>query len=163
MRKTPPGLGDLAFDPDRDLVFDYGPPLPGHANGLVLRAFDERGNPYLTQTYYSVGGGFVVTAAELEASKSGNLHAQKAAKGYSHPFGNALEMLAMGQETGLTIADMKRANEVVHSGPGLEERLDTLWHAMDACIARGLRKDGILPDLPMRARTRSGRYKKHCT
>ena len=144
-RIAPPGLGDLAFDPDRDLVFDYGPPLPGHANGLVLRAYDERGNPYLTQTYYSVGGGFVVTAAELEASKSGNLHAQKAAKGYPHPFGTAQEMLAMGQSTGLSIAAMKRANEVVHSGPGLDDRLDTLWQAMDACISRGLRMDGILP------------------
>ena len=144
-RIAPPGLGDLAFDPDRDLVFDYGPPLPGHANGLVLRAYDERGNPYLTQTYYSVGGGFVVTAAELEAAKSGTLHAQKAAKGYPYPFGTAREMLDMGQSAGLSIAAMKRANEVVHSGPRLDERLDTLWQAMDACISRGLRKDGILP------------------
>ena len=32
-----PGLGPLAFDPDKDVVFDYGPPLPGHANGMVLR------------------------------------------------------------------------------------------------------------------------------
>jgi hypothetical protein len=34
----PEGLPALRFDPDRDLVFDYGPPLPGHANGLVLIA-----------------------------------------------------------------------------------------------------------------------------
>jgi len=51
----------------------------------------------------------------------------------------------MGQSTGLSIAAMKRANEVVHSGPGLDDRLDTLWQAMDACITRGLRMDGILP------------------
>lgn len=143
-RIAPPGLSDLTFDPDRDLVFDYDPPLPGHANGLVLRAFDERGNPDLTQAYYSVGGGFVVTAAELEASKSGDLHAQKAAKGHLYPFGTAVEMLAMDQATGLTIAERSRANELVHSGPGLDDRLDALWQAMDACITRGLRKDGIL-------------------
>jgi L-serine dehydratase len=40
---TPPGLPRLRFDPETDLVFDYGPPLPGHANGLVLRAYDEAG------------------------------------------------------------------------------------------------------------------------
>ncbi|MFZ1513516.1 MAG: L-serine ammonia-lyase, partial [Tabrizicola sp.] len=57
----------------------------------------------------------------------------------------AQEMLEMGQSTGLSIAAMKRANEVVHSGPGLDDRLDALWQAMDACITRGLRKDGILP------------------
>ena len=64
-RIHPPGLGELAFAPDRDLVFDYGPPLPGHPNGLILRAFDRLGNPYLTRTYYSIGGGFVRTAEEL--------------------------------------------------------------------------------------------------
>lgn len=144
-RIVPPGLGDLEFAPETDLIFDYGPSLPGHANGLVLRAFDERGNPYLTQTYYSVGGGFVVTAQELEASKAGNLHAAKESLGYPYPFGSAVEMLAMGKTSGLTIARMKRANEVVHSGGNLEARLDKIWEAMDACIDRGLRQGGILP------------------
>ena len=46
-----PGLGPLAFDPDKGVVFDYGPPLPGHANGMVLRAFDAAGNLHLTETY----------------------------------------------------------------------------------------------------------------
>lgn len=44
-RIRPPGLGDLAFASGHDLVFDYGLPLPGHANGLILRAFDRQGNP----------------------------------------------------------------------------------------------------------------------
>jgi L-serine dehydratase len=144
-RISPPDLGELDFDPILDLVFDYGPPLPGHANGLVLNAFDERGNIYFTQTYYSIGGGFVVTAQELEATKSGNLHAAKTALGYPHPFGTAAEMLAMGQKAGMSIAAMKRANEIVHSGSDLNHRLDILWQAMDACVARGLRQDGILP------------------
>jgi len=147
-RITPPGLGTLDFDPETDLVFDYGPALPGHANGLVLRAFDERGNPYMTQTYYSVGGGFVVTEAELareQASATPDLHEEKAALGYPYPFGSAAEMLAMGRASGLSIAEMKRANEVVHSGGGLDQRIDHVCEVMDACIDRGLRMDGILP------------------
>jgi L-serine dehydratase len=144
-RIQPPGLSELDFDPDRDLVFDYGPPLPGHANGLVLTAFDERGNIYLSQTYYSIGGGFVVTAAEMEAAKSGNRQAEKTKTGYPYAFGTATEMLAMGKTSGLSIAAMKRANETIHSGTHLDQRLDTVWQAMDACIARGLRQDGILP------------------
>jgi L-serine dehydratase len=40
---TPPGLPPLKFAPDTDLDFDYGPPLPGHANGMILRAFDTAG------------------------------------------------------------------------------------------------------------------------
>ena len=68
---TPPDLPPLRFDPDRDLVFDYGPPLPGHANGMILRAFDTAGQLYLEETYYSIGGGFVATARELESAAQG--------------------------------------------------------------------------------------------
>ena len=60
---APAGLPALAFDPATAIVFDYGPPLPGHANGLALAALDAAGEPVLSETYYSVGGGFVVTAA----------------------------------------------------------------------------------------------------
>lgn len=67
---TPPGLGTLGFAPERDLVFDYGPALPGHANALTLSASDAEGNLALEQTYYSVGGGFVQSAREMEAGKA---------------------------------------------------------------------------------------------
>ena len=63
-----PGVGALAFDPEKGVVFDYGPPLPGHANGMVLRAFDAAGNLHLTETYYSIGGGFVLTERELKGA-----------------------------------------------------------------------------------------------
>ena len=62
---TAPGLPDLSFDPKRDLTFDYGPALPGHANGMVIKATDAQGDVILEETYYSIGGGFVLTAAEL--------------------------------------------------------------------------------------------------
>jgi L-serine dehydratase len=147
-RINPPGLGELDFDPETDLVFDYGPPLPGHANGLMLRAFDERGNPYMTQTYYSIGGGFVVTEHELEAQKNAakaDLHAEKKSMGYPYPFGSAAEMLNMGRVSGLSIAQMKHANETAHSGEGVNDRIAHICEVMDACINRGLRMEGILP------------------
>src|SRR6056297_214054 len=43
-RVSPPGLPPLAFDPAADLAFDYGPPLPGHANGMILTATDAQGD-----------------------------------------------------------------------------------------------------------------------
>jgi L-serine dehydratase len=137
---TPPGLPPLKFVPDADLVFDYGPPLPGHANGMILRAFDTVGNLYLEETYYSIGGGFVMTGRELEREAHGGaeaFHEEKAAAGYPHPFGSAAEMLAMGQATGKTIAQMKWANETaVAPGADVKEGLDAVWHAMDDCIER---------------------------
>ena len=37
------GLPHIAFDPKVDIVFDYGPALPGHANGMTFRATNATG------------------------------------------------------------------------------------------------------------------------
>lgn len=139
----PEGLPPLRFDPDRDLVFDYGPPLPGHANGLVLIACDRQGNTYHREVYYSIGGGFVVTETELQRS-AGGLSAGKQ-QSVPYPFSTAAEMLRMGRASGKTIAQMKRANEEVVYGSELDARLDRVWEVMESCIERGLTQDGILP------------------
>lgn len=143
----PEGLGELVFDPESDLVFDYGPPLEGHSNGMTLRAYDAAGNGYHQQTYYSVGGGFVVTAAELQEQQADPvlLAEQKVAHDFPYPFGSARDMLAMGKASGLSIAEMKRANETVLHGAGLTAGIDRILDAMDACIDRGLAQEGILP------------------
>ena len=146
---TPPGLPRLGFDPARDLVFDYDRNLPGHANGMILRAFDGAGNLYLEETYYSVGGGFVMTARELEAQNRGGpdaFHAEKQATGFPYPFGSAQEMLAMGRASGKSVAAMKWENETALAPRAeVRARLDAVWSAMDDCIDRGLRMEGELP------------------
>ena len=59
----PPGLPELRFHPKEDLLFDFGPNLPGHANGMILMATDAQGDVILQETSYSIGGGFVMTEA----------------------------------------------------------------------------------------------------
>lgn len=144
-----PGLGRLAFDPEMDLVFDYGPPLSGHANGLVFRAYDAEDKVCLEEIYYSIGGGFVVTACEFEGRQQGGgeqLQAMKITEGYPYPFGTAEEMLKLAAASQKTIAEMKRANELANlEAHDLDERLDQVWMAMNDCINRGLRMDGLLP------------------
>ena len=148
----PEGLAPLHFDPDKDLIFDYGPPLPGHANGLILSAYDRAGNVWHRQTYYSVGGGFVVTEAELAGAGNGG---PAAAVAVPYPFRTAADMLRMGRESGRTIAQMKRANEQAVYGASLDQRLDRIWQVMTDCIQRGLTQDGILPGgLNVRRRAR---------
>jgi L-serine dehydratase len=138
----PDGLPAMRFDPARDLVFDYGPPLPGHPNGMILQARDKVGNTYHRQTYYSVGGGSVVTEAELNAPAGA---AAAGSPPVPYPFRNAAEMLQMGCASGKSIARMKRANEEAVYGTQLNARLDRIWEAMDGCIRRGLARDGVLP------------------
>ncbi|MCG6885555.1 MAG: L-serine ammonia-lyase [Silicimonas sp.] len=138
---TPEGLGRLAFDPERDIVFDYGDPLPGHANGMILRATDAEGDVLVQETYYSVGGGFVLTEAELKAGA-----ATDEGKPVPYPFKSATEMLQMCKSTGLSIAALKRANEETRmTREELDLGLASIWSTMSACIDRGLAAEGILP------------------
>jgi L-serine dehydratase len=140
-RVSPPGLPPMVFDPQNDLAFDFGPNLPGHANGMILKATDAQGDVILQETYYSVGGGFVLTAAELAAGK-----ATDEGEPVPYPFKTAAEMLEMARSSGLSIGEMKRANEIARGCPeSLEKGVARLWQVMDDCIDRGLSTDGILP------------------
>ncbi|MEM7719614.1 MAG: L-serine ammonia-lyase [Pseudomonadota bacterium] len=138
---TPAGLGDLTFDPEHNLTFDYGPPLPGHANGLVLMAQDAQGDVIVQETYYSVGGGFVLSEAELTAGA-----AKDEGPAVPYPFTTAAEMLEMCASTGQSIAALKRANEETRmSRATLDTGLQRIWTTMRACIDRGLDTAGTLP------------------
>ncbi|SET26806.1 L-serine ammonia-lyase [Oceanicella actignis] len=141
-RAAPPGLPPMALDPEGAVIFDYGPPLPGHANGMVLSAYDAEGRLHLRETYYSIGGGFVLTEAELARDAA---HAP-VDEDVPFPFRTAAQMLRMCRESGLSIAGLKRANEETRmSRAALDRGLDRIWEAMDACIARGLSQEGTLP------------------
>ena len=148
-----PGLPPLRFDPASDLLFDFGPALPGHANGMILRATDAQGDVILSETYYSIGGGFVLTAEELAATTDKK---SRARANVPYPFESAAEMLAMAKASGLSIAGMKRANELtVRSAADLEAGMEAIWAVMTDCIDRGMLGTGILPGgLKVRRRAR---------
>jgi L-serine dehydratase len=135
-------VGRFDFDPATDMIFDFGPALRGHSNGMVFR-LEDNGKVVAEETYYSIGGGFVQTAAErLQTAASQNTSDLNAVP---FPFRNAAEMLAMGEVSGLSVADMKRANEAVVHGESLDGKLDHVWSVMQACMQRGLSQQGTLP------------------
>jgi len=148
---APPGLPELAFDPREDLIFDFGPNLPGHANGMILMATDAQGDVILRETYYSIGGGFVMTEAELATGRDTDEGTP-----VPYPFKTAAEMLEMAETSGKSIAEMKRANEIARGGPeNLRSGVARIWKVMNDCIDRGLAHDGILPGgLKVRRRAR---------
>ncbi|RMH47974.1 MAG: L-serine ammonia-lyase [Alphaproteobacteria bacterium] len=136
-----PDLGTLRFDPRRDLVFDYDNALPGHPNGMVLMATDAEGDVILREVFYSIGGGFVRTEAELAEAA-----APAPGPAVPYPFATAAEALTMARRSGLSIARMKRANELTRMPAAeLEAGLERIWSTMNACIERGLATDGVLP------------------
>ncbi|MFZ8869754.1 MAG: L-serine ammonia-lyase, partial [Paracoccaceae bacterium] len=138
---TVTGLPVLKFDLKNDMQFDFGPNLPLHANGMVLMATDSQGDVVLQETYYSVGGGFVLSEAEMDAPP-----ADTRVHGVPYPFKTAQEMLQMAETSGKSIAQMKRENELSQiEHDTLSSGLSRIWQVMSDCIDRGLARDGILP------------------
>src|SRR5206468_2834259 len=129
---TPPGHPTYRFRPAVDLVFDRKVALPDHPNGMQFFAFDAAGGLLLKRVYYSVGGGFVQTEAELAAERGGGTRPPE--RDVPFPFRNAEEMLRMAADSGLSIAAMKRRNEETRLGAReLDQRLDRIWQTMDGC------------------------------
>ena len=98
----------VPFDEAGDLVFHNDESLPHHPNGLRLTAFGSAGQELVGETYYSVGGGFVVSADEAEAGRVGG---SEPARPVPHDFRSAAELLEIGRRTGLSMADIVRQNE----------------------------------------------------
>ena len=137
----PEGLPDLHFDPSKDLRFDYDHALPGHANGMILEALDAQGDVVLQETYYSIGGGFVLTEAELAQGRDTD-----DGPAVPFPFKTGAEMLEMAKASGKSIAQMKRANELSRAPSAkVDQGVERIWQVMEDCINRGLTTDGILP------------------
>lgn len=138
---SPVGLAELRFDPSEDLAFDFGPALPGHANGMICQGLDSQGDVVTEVTYYSIGGGFVLTADELAEGRDTD-----DGPPVPYPFKNAGQMLEMAKSSSKSIAQMKRANELSRMPSAkLDQGLERIWEVMNNCIDRGMATDGILP------------------
>jgi len=134
----------VIFSPGDDIVFDRGHSLPEHPNGMIFELDDADNEIRLTETYFSIGGGFISTMAEIN-QLSAPLKMEPATS-CPYPFDSAQSMLDMAQESGLTIAEMKRCNEHIHlSEVELDQGLDEIWQAMRTCVEKGLEAQGTLP------------------
>ncbi|QDY79134.1 L-serine ammonia-lyase [Streptomyces qinzhouensis] len=135
------GAHEIAFDFDEDLVLHRRKALPYHANGMTIRAYDADGGTVLEKTYYSVGGGFVV---DEDAVGEDRIKLDDTVLKY--PFRTGDELLRLARDTGLSISSLMLENEKAWR---TEEEIRTglleIWQVMQACVARGLSREGILP------------------
>lgn len=146
----------LKFDPSKDLIFEFEKRLEHHTNGMRIEALDAVGTVVLEETYYSIGGGFVLTEKQITSGAEAEITNGTLAT-CPYPFETADVMLKMGKVSALSIAQMKRANELSRLSPeALQDGIARIWSVMDACIARGLTNEGILPGgLHVRRRAKS--------
>ncbi len=130
------------FDPETDIRFDYEVRLPGHTNGMVLYGLDREGSEVVRETYYSIGGGFVLTEAELRAQAT----SQEVVPDVPYPFRTALELVEMAEASGKSVAGMMMENEcAIDSRTAVRARILKIWRTMKSSIDAGLSQDGILP------------------
>jgi L-serine dehydratase len=128
----------IPFHEAEDLLFLKAETLPFHPNGIRFTAYAEPGVALAQETYFSVGGGFVLKEGE---TSGGDDSAR-----VPYEFTSAAELLELGRNHGLTIAEIVMANEAVRRSP--EETnagIDAIWAAMQGSIDRGMKTEGILP------------------
>lgn len=128
--------------------------LPEHPNGMIFTVLDENDQPTdQTETYFSVGGGFIQSASELKAAQdapgetSGGVATQDQDVKVPWPFSNGAEMLDRCERSGMSIPEIMMENEIALHGSEefVNNHLDLVWDTMVECVEKGMRGRGILP------------------
>ena len=139
------GRHDIAFRELDDLKFHRRESLPFHANGMRFIAFDAAGAELANRTYYSVGGGFVVSD-EVAADGAKQKRIAPDTTVLPHPFHSGDELLVRAREIGGSIADVMRRNERHwRDDAAIDAGLLNIWQVMQDCVKRGCATDGVLP------------------
>ncbi len=135
------GRHEIGFTVDDDLVMHRRKSLPYHPNGMVFRADGDDG-VVSERTFYSVGGGFVVDP-ESDGG-AGRIVADSTEVPY--PFTTGAQLLTAAEGSGVGIADVMLANELVRRPEAeIRERLLTIWQVMQDCVSTGCATPGTLP------------------
>lgn len=131
------GKKELVFDPEIDVVFLFEESLPFHPNALTFLCSFTTGEQ-IAETYYSIGGGFVVK----EGEDAGGKEQIK----LPYPIERAEELLTYTKETGRNISDIVMANENTwRSEEDTNAGVLKIWSVMRDCTFRGCHISGELP------------------
>ncbi len=131
------GLHEVDFDPNEDIEFLITETLPFHPNALTFLAATRNGDS-LAETYYSVGGGFVVKEGEVASAKD---EAQ-----LPFPVNTADDLLHWCIKTGMSISEIVMENETAwRNEQATKDGALNIWRVMKECMYRGCHTPGILP------------------
>ncbi len=134
------GRHEVAFKPERDLVFHRRETLPLHSNGMRFTAVGADGATLASRVFYSVGGGFVVN----QDGVAEGLAADRAAM--PHPFETGQALLEICHARGLSVSTVMFQNECAwRPAEEVRSRLLEIWAVMAGCVQRGCDHEGILP------------------
>jgi len=131
------GVHEISFSYSEQLMFLFDQSLPYHPNAVTFQAFMHNGTA-VSETYYSIGGGFVVQEHE-EAGALSEID-------LPFPVDTATELMKWCMRTGLKISELVLENELSWR-PEAETRagIMAIFNAIKACIYKGCHSQGVLP------------------
>jgi L-serine dehydratase len=131
------GIHEVEFNPSDDIDFLITETLPYHPNALSFLATFRNGDS-ISETYYSVGGGFV--------QKEGESYSGSNQVTLPFPINNAKDLLHWCIKTGLSIHEVVMENETAwRSEKDTRDGVLAIWKVMKECIYRGCHTEGHLP------------------
>jgi len=147
----------VRFPNKNAIIFHRRKSLPKHANALTFYAY-AKDALVKQQTYYSIGGGFIIKDEDFDATKA---HAATLQASVPFPFKTAEELLALCKTSGLSISSLMLRNEsTFRSKHEVKQQLHNIWLVMKACIQRGIESEGILPGGLKVVRRAPGLYRR---
>ncbi|MBU2894513.1 L-serine ammonia-lyase [Colwellia sp. D2M02] len=134
----------VSFPKDNAIIYHRRKTLPAHANAMTLYAYQDD-VLLLEQTYYSIGGGFIVQDCDFEKEKDKALSLHSNIQ-RPHIFSSAEELLNEAHTLGLSISTIMMNNEKCLADEAtIRAKLVNIWSAMKSSVDRGIATEGILP------------------
>ena len=136
------GLKQIPFYEERDLLFNMEVFLELHSNGVIFSVYDGQDKLLLSEEYYSIGGGFILTQNDFDQNEIDDLKTSQV----PHPFQNSADILRICQEKQISMKQLIFDNELTwRSEDEINQGLLKIWHVMRDCVKRGCETEGILP------------------
>ncbi len=131
------GNYSIPFDAEKDIQFkkDF---LPAHANGMIFM-LETDGGDVISETYYSVGGGFIIREGE-------SLAALEHAPTHPFPIQNSKELIQYCDKYNKSISEIVFLNELHdRSAEEIHHQLKKIWEVMLESMYAGCHAEGYLP------------------
>jgi L-serine dehydratase len=131
------GIHSIDFDPGEDIEFLKTESLPYHPNALTFIAVLEN-DEHLSETYYSIGGGFVKKEGEDDDDNDEVL--------LPFPINDAYDLIHWCMQTGMNISEVVLENENTwRTEEETRHGLLQIWKTMRESVYLGCHTQGILP------------------
>jgi L-serine dehydratase len=129
----------IDFNPTTSIIFNKEF-LPFHANAIKFTAY-KNNQEISTDTYYSIGGGFVVREELIHAKENIKIH-----KTFPFPIQKASELDLYCKESNRKISEIVLENEQsLRSDKEIDFEIRRIWDTMLECMYIGCHTEGTLP------------------